>query len=715
VPIAISVVSGEALQEANITKLEALAPTIPNFHHSESVSGNDQLFIRGVGSGVNFGFENSVGQVFDGIFFGRARYGRALFMDLERVEILKGPQGALIGKNTTAGAINITSAKPTREFEAYLLPTWEFEGDDGPSLEGAISGPLDERVRARVAFRYEDRDGYVDNLVRDEEEMAREEWGVRALLDADITENFTALLTYQYAEQTRMGRVNELAACTPMFDAVLAGFGDDCEFNYTNTRVLLQNGVEQDSATNTETHLGAITLNWDMPLGLVTSITGFSRYTTKDHWDSDNIAIEAASILVNETFEQWSEEIRLSSTGERTFDYIVGAYFSFINHETRFGLDFNFMGPPPLMNLPPPLRARDNRNTDQENDAAAGFAQVTWHVHPQWDLIAGIRFTHEQKDARHRKFTTQLYTDIPRPTPPAGPAANSHDVTGSIEENQWTPNGTIQWRPFEDAMLYANVGKGFKGGGFDHQLAGNQAFAEANFEFRDESVVAYEVGGKFQFPEYRVQANIAWYRSEFEDLQVSALLPGLFGATVFKVGNAASAISQGVEGDVRWRPLDQLMLSASAAYLDAEFDEYPDAPCYALQTVADGCINNLQDLSGQDLQFAPEWKFTIDGTYTWTLPNNMALRLFSRVYYQDDSALALDLDPKSYQDAFAKVDASLTLAAQDGRWRVAIVGQNLTDKLTANFANDGAGPDGASFFYFAQPPRSIAIQGRMEF
>ena len=284
VPISVSVVSGSVVQDGNIGKLENLAPTLPNFHHSEAVSGNDQVFMRGVGSGVNFGFENSVGQVFDGIFFGRARYGRALFMDLDRIEVLKGPQGALIGKNTTAGAINITSARPTEEFEAYLAPTWEFEGDDGPTIEGAISGPLSDQLRGRVAFRYEDRDGYIKNLTRDTEEMQREEVAIRAQFEVDLAEGLDARLLFQYSDQTREGRPVELGNCTPGFANLLSRFGDDCEWNRTNSRVLLQHGVEQESASDTETWLAGLTIDWDTPLGILTSVSAFSRYETKDHW-----------------------------------------------------------------------------------------------------------------------------------------------------------------------------------------------------------------------------------------------------------------------------------------------------------------------------------------------------------------------------------------------------------------------------------------------
>ena len=133
-PVSASVVSGEALLADNIRSLESLAALVPTFQYAESVSGNDQVFIRGLGSGVNFGFENTVGQVFNGFYVGRARFGRASFMDVGQVEILKGPQGAIVGKNTTAGVINTTWSRPTEDFSGYISPTWEFEGDEGLTI-----------------------------------------------------------------------------------------------------------------------------------------------------------------------------------------------------------------------------------------------------------------------------------------------------------------------------------------------------------------------------------------------------------------------------------------------------------------------------------------------------------------------------------------------------------------------------------------------------
>jgi len=711
VAISIAVVSGEALQATATANLESIATSTPNLHFSESQSGNDQLFIRGIGSGVNFGFENSVGQVLDGFFFGRSRLGRALFMDLERVEVLKGPQGALIGKNTTAGALNITTAKPTRDFAAYVLPAWEFEGDEGFSLEGAISGPLSERARGRIAFRSDDKDGFYKNLRKQRSEMQREELYLRGIIELDISETLQAQVLYQRGEQERVGRNRELS-CTPAFTALVAPFGEDCKFNYTNATIRLENGVEIPEASNTVSNVAGLTLNLETKFGTVTSLTGVADYRTTDNWDSDSLPIESTTLGANETWKQKSQEFRLTSLAQGNLGYIVGAYYLETEQITRFRLDFNASGPVPIFQvLPPAFRARNNRFTDTDGRTVAGFAELTYQISPEWRVIGGLRYTDEEKSARNREFATVVYTDTPRAQPAGGPAANAHDVFGDRRTRQWTPNGVIQFKPSDVSMFYASVSRGFKGGGFDNQLTGNQATAQASFEFDDEQVTAYEVGGKFRFPAQQLQVNTALFRSNVKNVQVSSSV-NEGGAVLFKVGNAASAVTQGLEVDFRWAPIEGLRIGGAAAYLDAKFGDYRNAACFGNQTAAQGCVNGLQDLGGRELQFSPDWKFSLDATYSTSISDRLQLSVFARNSYTGRHALALSLDPNLYQDGFSKWDASIAISSSDDRWRISIIGQNLTDKMTANFGNTGAGSAGASYFFFGMPPRSITIQGR---
>jgi outer membrane receptor protein involved in Fe transport len=727
VPISIATLSGDSMRSAGISRLEDMSGAVPNFSFTEAVSGSDNMFMRGVGSGINYGFEQAVGQVIDGFFYGRSRFGRAAFLDVERVEILKGPQGALIGKNTSAGAINITTAKPTEEFEMWAAGTWEFEGSEGFNFEGAVSGPLSERLRGRVALRYDEREGYVKNVAADRHEQSLDDFTIRATLVWDILDTLDATLSYQHGDFDRSGRTTQLSQCGQalrnfdpdgpgpapagaLFNALVAA-GEDCTANYEHNVVLTKHGQPVDQAYDTQFDTVGLTLNWEILGGhTLTSLTGYSAYDSVDDFEVDFTFAPIAAAFTTEDYEQWSQELRLTSPVGDRFDYIAGAYLQFNDHDVSFRRDF--------IALPPPLTPSGNViATAQESDTYALFAQFTRHITDAWDLTVSGRYTHEEKDATQMQTPTLLHTNTPTVlVPPAGPAASIHDIAGKRTENNFSPTANLQWRPNDDAMLYGSIARGFKGGGFDMQNDGVQALAAESFEFEDEDVTAYELGAKLSLLDGAAQLNIALFRSEFDNLQVSTINSV---TTTFNVGNAASAISQGLEADLKWAATETLTFSAAFAYLDSEYDEFPDAPCNFVLIAGGGCTgaNQTTDLSGRELPFAPEISATVSGEYVWSVGRGFEITAYAQVVYSDEFALVLDLDPNAYQEEFTKVDARLTLSNPTRTWEISLIGRNLTDELTRSFANDGLGGPfmAGSYFSMVDAPRSIAVQGLVRF
>ncbi len=704
-----------------------MSASVPNFNFSETVSGGDALLIRGIGSGVNFGFEQAVGQVIDGFFYGRSRFGRAAFLDIERIEILKGPQGALIGKNTTAGVINITTAKPTDEFEAWGAGTWEFEAAEGFNFEGAVSGPMTDNLKGRVALRYDGREGWVNNEFTGDDEQELNDYTIRATLVWDISDKFDATFMYQRGDFNRDGRTAQLSTCGAilrnfdpdgpgpapagaLFNAMQAT-GEDCMANMSTNVVNFRNGQPAIQQFDTDTNTFGLTLNWQL-FGdhTLTSLTGYTDYDTLDDFDVDFSFAPIAGAEITEDYEQWSQELRLTSPSGGRFEYIIGAFFQFTEHEVIFRRDF--------LALPPPLMRSGNLiTTNQEGETYAAFGQFTWHIDDAWDLTVSGRYTHEEKDAIQSQTPTALFTNNPIfLIPPFGPAAGRHDITDNRTENNFSPTVNLQWRPNEDTMLYASFARGFKGGGFDFQNDGPQALAAGKFEFKDEDVTSYEVGAKLTLLDGSALFSINWFRSEFDNLQVSTI-----NATTgtFNVGNAASSTTTGVEADVKWAVSDRLFFNAAFAYLDAEFDSYPDAPCHAGLILSGNCrgIGMTTDLSGRKLAFSPDVAASVSGQYILPITQNLELTTFVQVNYTDDFALILDLDPNSFQDSFAKVDASLTLSNPDRNWEISLIGRNLSDKRTRNFSNDAQGGPVllGTIFSMVDPPRSIALQGRFRF
>ena len=717
VPVSVSVVSGEDLLADNIRNLESLSAIVPTFQYAESISGNDQVFIRGLGSGVNFGFENTVGQVFNGFYLGRARFGRAAFMDVDQVEILKGPQGAIIGKNTTAGAINTTWARPTAELSGYIAPVWEFEGDEGWTVQGAIAGPLSDSIRGRLAVRYEDKDGFMYNTDLKDSVMQLKSPAIRGSLEWRISDAVTASAVYQYSEQERLGRSYEVANCPQALLTLYAQFNEDCKLDYRTTGKIVRGTEELPWTSDTTSHFGGVTIDWQTARGTFTSMTGFARFNSNDFTGATTGGTQGNISNFRETYRQYSQEFRFASTTTSDLSYIVGLFYLNVpDQDLDWDLDLNAQGPAPLSVTPPAARVRSNRLADQEMKTIAAFGELTWRFTDRWDLTAGVRHTMEDKEILKRQFQTPLYRESPVIAPaPAGPppATNVHNVTDRVEEDQTNANLALRWRPSDDVMTYATYSSGFKGGGFDYFIAEPQATILNNIRFKDEQVEALELGAKLSFPEQRLRLNGAVFRNRFKDLQVTSLTTdAATGLLAFRTSNAARADSTGMELDAFWRVTRGFSLSVAAAYLDATYNSFPNAPCWEGQTAAQGCTTTTgqparQNLKGQPLQYSPQWKAAVDARYEVPISDGLRLQLLGRVYYSDEYSMQLDNDPLHYQSAYTKVDATVAISSRTDGWRLALVGRNLTDKMTSNFANDaGSGSD----FFFLEPPRSLALQ-----
>lgn len=722
VPISIVSVSGEELRESGLDSLEDLSVNVPNFTFSEAASGSDNIFMRGVGSGINYGFEQAVGQVIDGIFYGRSRFGRGAFLDLERVEILKGPQGALLGKNTTAGAVNITTAKPTDELFGRLQATYFFEGSEGSEVDAAVAGPLGESIRGRIAARYEEKDGFVKNVVLNRDEQRSTQLDLRATLEADLGETVSATLMYQYGDSNKVGRVGQLSQCGALlrnFDPdgpgpapsgalfnQLVNAGEDCTANYEHTVVNRRGGVVPQRF-DTEYQIGSLSIEWALGDLSLVSLTGVSDYEFLDDFDADWTPVTLAGVVTTEDYSQWSQELRLSGQVSEKLDLIVGAYYLSTDQKTDFRRDF--------VTLPPPLTPSGNLiATRQDAETYALFGQVTVGLSDSLDLVLGARYTDESKDVRQLQTPTALFTNDPIVlVPPAGPGAGAHAISAKRSESDFSPNIAFQWYPGDSVMVYVKGAKGFKGGGYDFQNDGPQAAAEAKLEFDREDVTSFEAGAKLTLLDGSAELNVAIFQSEFNDLQVSTLDSSTI---TFNVGNAAAATTKGMELDFRWAVTERLKLTGAVAFLDASYDSFPGAPCSATAILAQTCSGST-NLAGKELPFSPEVSGFISVDYRAPLTGSMDFAAKLQATYSDDFALVLDLDEALYQRSYAKLDARLALASSEGKWEVALLGKNLTDKTTRNFGNDALGGPFmlGTFFSHVEPPRTLALQALFKF
>ncbi|MCX2980694.1 TonB-dependent receptor [Halieaceae bacterium IMCC14734] len=739
VPIAISMMNGEKIMEQGIQSLEELAIFMPNVHIAEGGAG-DQLFIRGVGSGINYGFEQSVGTFIDGVYFGRGQASRSTFLDIERVEVLKGPQSTLFGKNTVAGAINITTRRPTDEFEGVVEATLEPEFD-GWSTTLTLSGPLNDNFGARLVLKQEETDGYMSNTFTGDDERTVENTVGRLVLAWTPSDSLDVTLKYETGETKARGRqdvvsiatdfaVGRYQAADPNFSA---GFGYDKSSKNIG-------GVRPDTDVHdSEWNIVTLTAEWLVGEHSIKSITGYVDYEFSNYLDSDYGPLAFLGRGRDEKHEQFTQEFLLSSPTGGTIEYLAGLYYQSeeLEHERYTDAVLSAAGIGTGS-----LDASGLGNFEQDAETLSAFTQLTWHISDSFRAIGGLRYSADEKEMTKDAFVTDLFTDTPNnqlagiydqvlnfstdhfmgpdgATVCEGVAyvcTDYPDFDNERTESHWTGDVTLQWDATDEIMTYFKVGNGYKAGGFDE--ANGRGLIDAQ-EYGDETVLSYELGAKLDLLDGRARMTFAAFQSEFEDLQVSAF----DGNAGFIVGNAAESEVKGLEVDGMLAITDELTFMASLAYLDASYTSFEDAACNEPQVqefiAAGGArADCLQDLSGEALQFSPEWSAHIGLDYATQLGSNMELRMGLDAMYSDAYEVANDLDPAVAQGSFSKINARIALLSLEDTWSVAVLGKNLTDEATTTWGNDvplaGQGFS-ETYFQHIDAPRSYELQVRYRF
>jgi len=429
VPVSISAVTGEMMAEAALQSPSDIQFLVPNFTLTESgISTN--TFIRGIGSGINQGFEQSVGTYVDGVYRSRGQQFRAPFLDTARVEVLRGPQSILFGKNSVAGALNITSATPTDEFEGSFMLSNEFENNE-IIAEGMLSGPISDRVRYRVAARSRQLDGHIKNLTLDKDEPERDDWAVRGTLEFDVSDNLTATLKAEIGEFDVTGRhieiINEqpstggpAGALFPFFgfqwNQILQAFGADS--SVSNTIQDEQRSSNGDFSNNESSEI-ALTLDWAIGDHNLESITAISDFEYDEFCDCDFTGGVVFGAALQEQYEQFSQELRLSSPLGEKIDYIAGLYYQTSDHTyaDQISVANNSVLLPILNALQGPgtgdivTDTQASRLATVDNDVLSAFAQVNWHIGDAFTLQLGARVTNDSRDGVRTLSITEIDFD----------------------------------------------------------------------------------------------------------------------------------------------------------------------------------------------------------------------------------------------------------------------------------------------------------------
>jgi iron complex outermembrane receptor protein len=665
VPISISVLDGLTIEKDSIQNFAEIDERIPNFFVGRS-PGADAIFIRGLGSGSGSPtLEQSVVMFVDEIYGGNARQFQTPWLDMARIEVLRGPQGTLVGKNTSAGAVRVISRRPTDEFEANFSAEYDFLRD-GPTITGVLSGPLAEGFALRGAVKYRDVDGYIYNSLTNDDEPTNKELAGRLIG------------TYESGALSVMGKI-ELTTLEGsgnpyvMTSKIKGRYLDRTKENLSS----LGPDYDDNETTNAVLHI-----DYDFGEHTFSSITGYSEYETDHGTDADFFEADLAYSTFKEWFDQVSQEFRLLSPTGGTIEYILGAYYhqADLREERDTGALF----------APPASSARD---FNQDNETLSLFGNLTWNINDQWSLQGGLRYTDESKDADYIRW--------------AGPNAFTMrtgvvaaDITDSLSDTNTDPSLILKWRPNDDLMFYASYAEGYKAGGFQGAIPNATASA---FEYLPETAKSYEIGVKGGYDRYSYE--VAVFDMSYDNLQVSAAINANPNTTVFAffTGNAAEASSSGVEVSGAFAATENLSFTGTMSYLNAEYDLYPDGPC-AIGQAPDDPAKGSCNLTGVVLPFAPDWSGSLTASYAAPITDTIGFSGDLTANYRDDHRTDATNDPEFVQSSYTKWD--LRLALQFGQQHeVAVIGRNLTDEYTFAFGGSGS--------LAANPVFGLAADARM--
>ena len=684
VPISVSVLDAQVFEVRNENEISSLRKLSPGFTFSDGPSAaNTSIQIRGVGSQTTSrGVEQSVSTVIDGVVATSLSTAIMDFNDVERVEVLRGPQGMLFGKNASAGVLNIVTKRPTEEFEAMLGASYGSE--DEIKVNGYISGPLGDKLGGRLSFFSNTRDGYLDNIAGPDFND-RGDWGVRAKLAFEASDNLDILVTYNHAE-----RDNDIC-CEMPAAGINAGFG------FLGETLGIPAGPENDVLAENNTSTGSAKLdsivfdvNYQWGKHTLTSITSYVNSDVKSLSRTENLPVSAILALdFNEDVEQFTQELRLTSPGGETLDYIFGLYY--FNKETKVdnieAVDlFSIVGVPPGV-----LIATAEYDPVVDNESYAFFGNVTWNINDRARLTGGLRLNREEVDMDYRlDAAVDLSARFPGYAvilPGPGQADAQYQVSESDTAFLWRVIG--EYDVTDDAMLYASVSRGYKGLGAN---AGTSASDPAATPIvRPEVPTNYEIGLRSTWLDNRLVANATLFFTEFEDFQAS-LSTGIAGPPQIFLSNANELETKGLELELMARATDNLFLSASLAYIEAEITDYPGAPCYVGQTVVQGCTNNRQDLAGGDVPNSPDLSFTVSGTYEWDFAGLPFGGFINASYYwQDDAQSQLENGPITIIDSYGLTDLSIGVRSDDDKYSLQFWVKNAFDEFHATTARDFRG------------------------
>ena len=667
VPLAVSVLSAEALRKANIVDLSEVAARTPSFTFGQQIGNQHEVVIRGIGTLRLTGSaaEPSVGLFIDEVYVGRRGTATPPLFDLERVEVVRGPQGTLYGKNVVGGAVNLISAKPSAEPSAAVSAAYgQFDTFGGRNIwegSGYVTGEVGDAGLGRLAAYYRKRDGYSRSTTFNQQLDDQDTYALRGSLTFEPSDVLDIRVTADFSHNESNGQSRRAVD-----DESIPGVGA-----VVGSGLLSRNVRESDAPWDQweEQDTAGLTARIDYQLAGGNTLTYLSAVRYGDFSGRYSLvgtrsppSLTDAANGQHEKYVGITQDLRLSSPEDAkgALRWVAGLYFlredtDLIDNSmaTTF---LSVLGPGSVGDILDGEFIYDQENITK---SSAAYGELTWSMSERLSLTAGGRYTYDDKKYRNRSECVNYgaQPDFIFCVAPLG--AETWNIRTSKDWGEFTPKASLDFRASDESLLYISAARGFKGGGWQGKPG---TAAAAVWPYDPETAWTYEVGAKTEWAQGRVRANIAIFHTDFDDLQVEQLDDA--GLTLI-IDNAASATIDGVELELLFRPVSPLQVWLSGSYLDSEYQDFIDSAG--------------NDLSSNQLARTPE--LMLSGGVDYTVVLTPVLTLDARVEYQWQDDMPWLVENTVYEDSYGLLDARVGLGSRSDGLEVALFGKNLTDEL----------------------------------
>ena len=716
VPVAVSVLSSETIESSYSVGLEGLQALVPSVSFRKgNTTRNSTVTVRGIGT-ISFSTaaEPSVATVVDGVVLGRSGQAFGDLYDIERLEVLRGPQGTLFGKNASAGVVNITTKRPSDEFEGVL--DLSFFQDNETRLKGRVSGPLGDNARGSLTLFKGEFDGYIRNVFTNETTSGYDREGIRAMLEFEPSDNVSMLFIFEDydanddccadIEGLPSGR-NPASEAAPNSMGVVNGVADiDLDQRLIDHDLI---NVTLDSTTaysvQVEADIGDYTLtsitarrtwnNTEIREGDFTSIAG----------DSDQPVFGVPFQLHDVGPQEWrqlSQELRLASPGGETFDWQIGFFYWNIDSERNFTREASCQNNggqnQPILDANPGLTCNANDIVsataffDTEFNNYALFGEGTYNINDQLSLIFGLRFTQDEVGFNHNRINNDPFGRQGVGVRPAAPNSQfsvesggyNSNFQGETDESNTSGKIGIQLNTDSLGMFYGTYAQGYKGPAFNtfYNMGANDVLP-----IGAEESDAFELGWKYTAD--TLLLNLSVFSTEIENFQANNFDVST-GVTITRLTNAGDVSTSGFEADLLWQPTENLQFGGGFASVDAEIDRFncPIEPTTGLPPPS------CSDRSGLDVPFSPDLKYSFYGQWTYPI-NDMELIINGSYVYTDEQQSNLpgndgSFNPVALLPDYSIFNLSAGLSFADDRMRLTLIGKNLGDEsYVTTYSGDG--------------------------